>query len=61
MRLAVRFDPGCYVKKLKRIAVEFKFSRTNDELDAPNSGGVIPFRIKFRCYREIAFGRLMIS
>ena len=61
MRLAVRLDPGCFVEKLKRITVEFTFSRPNDELDAPNSAGVIPFRIKFRCYREIAFGRLMIS
>ena len=61
MRFAVRLDPGCFVYKLERITVEFKSSRTNDELDAPNSEGVIKFRTKFRCYREIAFGRLMIS
>ena len=43
---------------------EALYSRTGDEMKmmgAPNSAGVIVFRIKFRCYREIAFGRLMIS
>ena len=44
-----RARPGCETTDL------------NDEREAPNSVGVIPTGPKFRCYREITFGRLKIS